>query len=279
MRGYFKKYYVILNSLNKLKGLEIMQQIRNSFKFLILLLSIFLITCNQDNKKLPIYKKYDFKIESNTDAILNDSLIILKISIKNLDSINYYIPGSELWFTGSKSGGHSMTTSPGHIYAHHMINYFPLNTTYQPFFELNSRYIMTEMPFFYKIKPNETLKINIEILPIVTMVRGTKGKSEKFEVSEFMLSKKYDYNIISQFSIINEILLNELLDFLDMREYEKQIKVNTKELYVSSLIKQPQLQKIKFQTTKIKIDSSQSDWINECLRDYILVKGVLINKK
>ncbi len=256
-----------------------MQQNKISFKFLILLLFIFLITCNQDNNKLPIYKKYDFKTESGIDAILNDSLIILKISIKNLDSINYYIPGSELWFTGSKFDGASASTSPGDIFAHHMINYFPLNTTYQPLFQTYAYYFMTKMPFFYKIKPNETLKINIEILPIVTMFRSTKAKSEIFEVSEFMLSKEYDYNIISRFSIINEILLNELLDFFDMREYEKKIIVDTKELYVSKLSKLPQIQKIKFQTTKIKIDSSQSDWINECLRDYILVKGVLINKK
>ncbi len=256
-----------------------MQQNKISFKFLFLLLSIFLITCNQEHKKLPIFKKYDFKIESNTDAILQDSLLILKISIKNLDSINYYIPGSELWFTGSKFGGSTMATSPGHIFAYHMINYFPLNTTYQPYLETNAKYFMTEMPFFYKIKPNETLKINIEILPIVTMFRSTKAKSEIFEVSEFMLSKEYDYNIISRFSIINEILLNELLDFLDMREYEKKIVVDTKELYVSKLSKRPQFQKIKFQTTRINIDSSQSDWINKCLRDYILVKGVLKNKK
>ncbi|HRP03248.1 MAG TPA: hypothetical protein PLE30_11430 [Candidatus Kapabacteria bacterium] len=226
---------------------------------------IFVISCEELYYK---FTPYEFKINSECQTEFNDSILTLRYSIQNLDTFNYYLPGTEIVFSGSADGGYTISSSPGNIYAYHNINFYPLNTKFYGYFEFNSKFDMKKMPLFYTIKPNESLDIVVKILTLTQFKYNTLNE----------ILPNYGYTISTRFSIINDIDLKYLLTKLNLSESDRRIKMDVGQINLFCFDKKI-IKYIHFQTSDISIDSVQSNLINDYLKNYIEVQGKLINTK
>jgi len=173
------------------------------FKNIFVLLYCFVLTsCFEQNKDEFRYNPYILKVKATSESIIEDSIFKISYHITNLDTINYYLPGSMFWFSGNSDTFFGMALDPGKIHAIHNINYYPIQSKLKALFELNYSYDFNMLPFFYKIKPKNQLNISLDI---IHLIQATNRIGSSF-------GSEYNYSIISLISLIDE---NNFLNMIE----------------------------------------------------------------
>ena len=223
-----------------------------------LMIYILSVSCSDRTDEILdiIYNDTVVNISSKTSGKLLDEKISLIFTLTNKEEQNIYIPTAFFHIQSSIGGGRILFTSPDNTFDNtfilNTIHIYPKHTDISSLSHMNGGEILDKMPFFMRIKPNQTATFNITF-PNDYINSGNRRK-RLIDSTQYVAHLKIAVIKEDKFiSILELISKHKQLDFFVTNN--NTLEINSKS--IDTAIKES------LKLSEIKIDEYQSKVINE----------------